>query len=141
MNPQPLPPELHELEQRLLARPAVEPSADLQARIAQAVAAELAAATRQPRRAGQVARSAALVAAVLIIGASLSLSAASVTQFIARPRLSLQRTIEAADALQQLDLPPAEARRTALLLAAGEDLPCVPWPQPPANTLHEGISR
>ncbi|HEX2971109.1 MAG TPA: hypothetical protein VHP11_02180 [Tepidisphaeraceae bacterium] len=127
----PLPPELAELEQRLMRREAERPSDLARARILQAVARELA----QPsgvavRRMGFWSYAASLaVAAILLL--NLSLAAAMGNLLATRPKLTPQQTLARADAFRPVgpELSPADTRRMAVMLSAAESLVVAPLPR------------
>jgi hypothetical protein len=90
MNPEPLPPDLRDLEARLARRPGPEPAADFRARVLGATADALA--RRDGRGWGLVWRA----AAVLVLALNLGLSAANGVRFQHLASMAQQRPAPAA---------------------------------------------
>jgi hypothetical protein len=124
----PLPPELAPLEQELAARPRGQPSAQLKERCLHSLRAEL-----RRQQAGSRWAFAVAVAATVLVGLNLSLSASQATDFgfqLDGRQQSVERTAEEIRRLLP-DLSPQEAMRQAALLRAGADI--VPCPSVPAQ--------
>jgi len=79
MNPEPLPPDLRELEDRLARRPCPEPAADFRARVLGAMTN--ATPVSVPERAGRRWRFVWRAAAAVILALNLALSAANAIRF------------------------------------------------------------
>lgn len=120
-----LPPDLAELERRLVGRPAIEPSADFASRVLGSVRDAL---RHRPAVAMAPAggwRTWAAVAATVLVGINLSMSAAFDTDWGLTEDVEPRRAAAMADELRLLapDLPAAELRRQVLLARAGAGLP------------------
>ncbi|HEY8751413.1 MAG TPA: hypothetical protein VIM11_25760 [Tepidisphaeraceae bacterium] len=128
-----LPDELVHLEQRLRRRATVPPSG-YRAKIMRAVSEELAAQARTARW-----RFAAAAAAVLMIGANLSIISASVTAPIWTP---VQHKLDIAAATQNVqalipELSSDDARRISITLLTANQSPRIPLAPviSPSNTM------
>jgi hypothetical protein len=129
VTPDPLPPELVELERELASRPQPTPPAELRARVLDAVGRERPTPRPEPARDG-FARFAAATAAAMLLAVNLSASLANDTDW--RPRPAATDLGEVADRLRALDpdMPDREARRQALVLRAAAGLTPAPVPNP-----------
>jgi hypothetical protein len=121
-NDFPLPPELKKIEQELAARPHQGPSKQLKARCLGGLQSEL---RRQEVRSRWM--FAVAVAATVLVGLNLAISAGQATDFGLRPdgrQQSIQKT--AAEIRRLLpEVPPREAARQAMLLHSGASIvPC-----------------
>src|SRR5262245_41377859 len=116
-----LPPELAEVEVRLVARASVEPSADFAARVLGSVHVALRQRPADAPTSAGGWRSWAAVAAAVLVGINLSMSAAADTDWHLGPEVEPGRAAALADELRALapDLPASELRRQALLARAG----------------------
>ena len=145
MDDLPLPPELplelQQVEQDLAARPRGEPSQELKRRCLQDLQSELRRQRRECRWAF-----AAAIAASLLVGLNLSLSASQATDFGFRPDGREESVQEMAAEIERLlpDFAPREAMRQAMLLRAASSV--VPCPEVPArrnirNEIAELVSK
>ena len=139
MNPPTPPDPLEELAGRLGRRRIGSPSAELAARVRDAVAAELRSASQSesrsgvpPARPGGVGASwvafALGLAAAFVIGTSLSMIAVSDTRGVSRPAADPARARATAHAIRELapELSEADALRMGVVDDAGPGLVCVP---------------
>jgi len=97
MNPHSLPPELMDMENRLHARPADQPSPGLRARVLQA------AASATPSSSQWNAWAWASIAAALLVAVNLSMISASQTEFSIRPARGPDQFTTELQTLQQLE--------------------------------------
>ena len=125
-----LPPELQQLEQALAAVPREQPSSQLKERCLHSLRAELSRPQSGNRWAFAVA-----VAATVLVGLNLALSAGQATDFGLRLGGRQQSVEKTAAEIRLLlpDMPPQEAARQAVLLHSGSDI--VPCPAVPAGRL------
>jgi hypothetical protein len=131
MNDPPLPPDLAELERLLSGRAPIEPSAEFAARVLGSVREALRhgpSAAAAPTRKW---RSWAAVAAAVLVGINLSMSAAADTDWHLAPDVEPGRVAALADELRALvpDLPASELRRQALLARAPVCRGCSTFPR------------
>jgi hypothetical protein len=122
-----LPPDLADVERQLGHRPAAEPSAEFSDRILASVrdALRYRPAVAAAPTGGW--RSWSAVAAALLVGVNLSMSAAANTDWHLTADCEPVQITELTDQLRALapDLPASELRRQALLARAGAGLPPV----------------
>jgi hypothetical protein len=131
VTPDPLPPDLLDLERKLANRPQPGPPVELRARVLAAVSRERPTPRAAPVRNG-FARFAAATAAAALLAINLSASLANDTDWHLRPTGPDSAAV--ADRIRELapDLSDREARRQALLLRASAGL--TPAPRPAANS-------
>jgi hypothetical protein len=122
-----LPPDLADVERRLLSRPAVEPSADFAGRVLSSVRDALRHRPAVAVAPSSAWRSWAAVAAAVLVGINLSMSAASNTDWHFTAEFEPAQVAALTAELQALapELPASEVRRQALLARAGAELPRV----------------
>src|SRR5262245_48062497 len=127
-----LPPDLTELERRLVGRPPAEPSAEFAAHVLGSVRDALRHRPAVVTAPAGGWRSWAAVAAAVLVGINLSMSAALDTDWHLTGDVEPRRVAALADELRLLapDLPASEIRRQAVLARAGADLPPVLNPSP-----------
>jgi hypothetical protein len=134
VTPDPLPPELLDLERELTARLLPEPPAELRSRVLAAVSRERP--TPRPELArGGFARFAAATAAAALVAINLSASLANNTDWRLRSPPPGPDVADLAEQIRTLapNMPDSEARRQALLLRAAATLVPAPVPVPPAD--------
>ena len=126
----PLPPELERVEQELAARPRGWPSEQLRARCLEGLQTELRLQQAGGRWAFAVA-----VAATVLVGLNLAISASQATNFGLRLDGRQPSVQETAAEIRRLlpDIPPREAARQAVLLHSGATI--VPCPNVPAGRI------
>ncbi len=119
----PLPPELQRLEQALSARPRGQPSDELKQRCLGGIRAELRKQQARSRWTFAVA-----VAATVLVGLNLSLSASQATDFGFRLVGQQPSLEEAAEEIRLLlpDVSPQEAMQHAILLQSGAKILPIP---------------
>ena len=105
-----------------------DPPSGLQGTVMAAVGRELSKPSSPDNGNGDWLSFAAAIAAVLLIGSNLALTAPAISSLDRRAKPTLRETLDAAEMLRQLspDLSPAEAARMAVAFQAGGDLTSVP---------------
>lgn len=141
MSTAPLPEELVELEHRLRGRREDDLATRSRGQIMEAVSLELAAGRRPWHRGINLWRYAAASAAIFIIGANLSMTAASVTRFVNPPRVAAIDVGRLAKALRKSvpELSAQEADRLAAMTAAEQDIPHVPLVRASTASIKQGV--
>jgi hypothetical protein len=127
MTDPPLPPDLADLERRLADGAPIEPSADFAGRVLGSVRDALRLRPAMPPAPAAGWRSWAAVAAALLVGINLSMSAAADTDWHLERDVEPGQVAALTEQLRELapDLPAAEVRRQMLLARAGASLPRV----------------
>jgi hypothetical protein len=115
-------------ERRLQGRRMPDPSPGLQATIMQAVTRELSRPSLPKNRGGGPHPFAAAIAAVLMIGSNLALTAGPTISLNAAPKLTQRQTLAGANDLTKLDidLSKDDATRIFLVLQAGGNVSRLP---------------
>jgi hypothetical protein len=123
MNDFPLPPELQRIEQELAARPRGGPSLQLKERCLGGLQTEL-----RRQRAGSRWAFAVAVAATVLVGLNLAISAGQATDFGLMRDGRQQSVQKTAEEIRRLlpEVPPQEATRQALLLHSGAGIVACP---------------
>ncbi len=125
-----LPAELEELERGLSSYPRRAPTAELRARVLDSMGLEFRRRRRRARR-----NFAAIAVGAAMLWMNLSLSATRATDYRLSPKYSPAAVDALAAEIQQLmpEVSLREARRQAVLLRAGANLPRCPRPTPAPN--------